>query len=402
MSGDGFSRPLGELVDERGITYGIVQPGSAVADGVPILRVNNFTNNGTLQLADVLRVDASIEANYQRSRLRGGEVLVTLVGSAGRVAVAPPSLEGWNVARAVGVIPVRADLVDPRWVAWCVEGPVGQKFIDVHLNTTVQSTLNLSDLRRVPIPLPPAGERETITAVLSALDEKIECNLRVGELANQVAERRFAAMIQADSFSCKPISAIAAVKGGATPSTSLAEYWGGPFAWATPKDLAGLPLPVLLETGRTLSEAGLAQISSGLLPRGAVLLSSRAPIGYLAIADLPVAINQGFIALVPNGAVSSEFLLHWAKWAMPEILSRANGTTFQEINKVNFRPIEVPVPTQSELDRFDGEVHPLHELMVASLRENAALQRTRDYLLPRLLDGRLRVRDAEKVVESAT
>src|SRR5262245_25404806 len=89
--------------------------------------------------------------------------------------------------------------------------------------------------------------------------------------------------------------------GGAAPSTGDAILWNGDLNWATPKDLSSLNSPVLLSTERTISEAGLAKISSGLLPVGTVLLSSRAPVGYVAIAEVPTAINQGFIAIVCDG-----------------------------------------------------------------------------------------------------
>ena len=85
---------------------------------------------------------------------------------------------------------------------------------------------------------------------------------------------------------------------------------------------------MLLDTERRITDAGLAQISSGLLPVGTVLLSSRAPIGYLSVAEIPVAINQGFIAMKPKKPVPNLFLLLWARFAHEDILSRANGSTF--------------------------------------------------------------------------
>jgi type I restriction enzyme S subunit len=107
---------LGDLVEERGVSYGIVQPGSETADGVPIVRVNNISN-GRIDTTDILEVEAHIEAKFLRSRLRGGEVLLTLVGTLGEVAIVPDNLRGWNVARAVGVIPVRKD-PGSLWVPW--------------------------------------------------------------------------------------------------------------------------------------------------------------------------------------------------------------------------------------------------------------------------------------------
>src|SRR5208337_4115251 len=101
------------------------------------------------------------------------------------------------------------------------------------------------------------------------------------------------------------IADLAEVVGGSTPSTKEPTFWeDGIHYWATPKDLAALRTPALLTTERRITEAGLTQIASGLLPAGTVLLSSRAPIGYRAVAEVPVAINQGFIAMQPLDGVS--------------------------------------------------------------------------------------------------
>lgn len=162
---------LGNLVEERGVSYGIVQPGSTTTDGVPIVRVNNI-RNGRIDTTDMLKVGADIEAKFQRSRLHGGEVLLTLVGTLGEVAIVPDSLRGWNVARAVGVIPVRSD-PGSLWLSICLRSAFIQHCIRTWATTTVQATFNLRDLAKLPIPIPPADTREAIAAVLGALDDKM-------------------------------------------------------------------------------------------------------------------------------------------------------------------------------------------------------------------------------------
>jgi type I restriction enzyme S subunit len=129
------------------------------------------------------------------------------------------------------------------------------------------------------------------------------------------------------------------------------------------------------------------RISSGLLPIGTVLLSSRAPIGYLAIAESPTAINQGFIAMLPERNVSNMFLLLWAEAAHDDILSRANGSTFLEINKAKFRLVPVASPTRGVMAAFDREVRRLYDRIVVNVRESDTLATLRDTLLPRLLSG---------------
>lgn len=149
---------------------------------------------------------------------------------------------------------------------------------------------------------------------------------------------------------------------------------------------------MLLDTERRITDAGLAQISSALLPVGTVLLSSRAPIGYLAVAEVSVAINQGFIAMKPRKGVSNLFLLLWSDFAHDDILSRANGSTFLEISKANFRPIPLVAPPAQVMQAFDQYVRPLYQRIVENERESYTLAAVRDALLLKLLSGEVRVK----------
>lgn len=192
------------------------------------------------------------------------------------------------------------------------------------------------------------------------------------------------------------------VCGGSTPSTKEPEFWeGGQHCWATPKDLSALKFPVLLDTDRKITDAGLAKISSGLLPVGTVLLSSRAPIGYLAIAEVPTAINQGFIAMKCDGALPNVFVLPWCRESMDAIVGNANGSTFQEISKSNFRPLRVVVPSDPVLTSFTRSAVSLYRQLAESERESRSLAQLRDTLLPKLISGELRVPDAERIVGAA-
>jgi len=199
----------------------------------------------------------------------------------------------------------------------------------------------------------------------------------------------------------KSIGEVIKAVGGTTPSTKEPSFWDGDINFVTPKDLAGLPSPVLLDTERRITEAGLRQISSGLLPKGTVLMSSRAPIGYLAIAEISVAVNQGFIAMVCDGPLPSHYTLQWARHNMDTIIGNANGTTFLEISKAHFRPIQVLVPSSSVLAAFVGRVDTLHRRVVCNLRESRTLAALRDALLPKLVSGEMWVGDGEQFVSEA-
>ena len=189
--------------------------------------------------------------------------------------------------------------------------------------------------------------------------------------------------------------------GGATPSTKEPFYWeDGEYHWATPKDLSKLSSPVLLDTARKITEAGVRKISSGLLPVGTVLMSSRAPIGYLAIAAVPTAVNQGFIAMVCEKRLSNLFVLFWCYENLGHIKGIAGGSTFSEISKRVFRPIPVVVPSQRIVEAHEWIVRPLYSKIVANMKESESLAQTRDFLLPKLMSGEIRLCEAEKTVEA--
>ena len=163
--------PLSELTSTN-VTYGVVQPGAAVPDGVPMIRVNNFSGN-TLNLVDVMRISHAVERKYERTRLRADDVLITVVGSVGRVAVVPSELAGWNIARAVALIRPRSTAL-ARWIAHFLRSPIAQHRMGIAANTTVQTTVNLKDLREMRIPMPPELIRRGISELLGALDDRID------------------------------------------------------------------------------------------------------------------------------------------------------------------------------------------------------------------------------------
>lgn len=204
---------------------------------------------------------------------------------------------------------------------------------------------------------------------------------------------------QPEGWDIVTIGDISTIVGGATPSTNQTNFWeDGHHPWVTPKDISTLSTPVLLTTSRKITDAGLERISSGLLPQGTVLMSSRAPIGYLAISEIPLAINQGFIAILPNKNISNLFFLYWCGYNKEYIINYANGSTFLEINKRNFRKICLSLPTQPILKKWDGIVRKLYKLMKSNEIENKILASMRDALLPKLLSGEIRVEDLEGVL----
>lgn len=193
-----------------------------------------------------------------------------------------------------------------------------------------------------------------------------------------------------------PIGDLVEAVGGSTPDTKNEAFWEpAVHHWTSPKDLSGATAPVLLDTERMVSDAGLAKISSGLLPVGTLLMSSRAPIGYLSLSQVPVAINQGYIAMPPGGRLPPEYMYFWCQLNMDAIKGRANGSTFMEISKKAFRPIPALLPSPEVVNRFHDFARAVFSRVTANERQARALTELRNTLLPRLISGKLQLQEVE-------
>lgn len=291
-------------------------------------------------------------------------------------------------------------------------------------------------LLELPFPDLPRSDQEEIGRVAALCDQKIELNRRMAATLEEMARALYrswfvdfdpvktkaeglppAFMDEAtaalfpdrfgddglpEGWELTTIGAVANIVGGATPSTAVPEYWDeGSHAWATPKDLAGMSDAFLIETSRQITDQGLAKIGSGLSPAGSMLLSSRAPIGYRAITRIPVAVNQGFIVIRETSTITGIEAYLWSEVHMETILSNANGSTFQEISKKNFRPIPYVLADEPVRRSFDDLVKPMFERLAVLSMENRDLANLRDTLLPKLMSGELRVGEAREQVEDA-
>ena len=157
------------------------------------------------------------------------------------------------------------------------------------------------------------------------------------------------------SWPIATVGKVCDVVSGATPRTNKPEFWGGNIPWVTPKDLSELGRKHLCDTPRKITRAGFENCSAKMLPAQSVLLSSRAPIGLVAINTLPVCTNQGFKSLVPHlDSVSPDFLFWWLKAHEKHIQSKGRGATFKEVSKRIVEKLQIPLPPLAEQKRIAG------------------------------------------------
>lgn len=409
---DGWSyQVLGELLADRGISYGVVQPGQRVSDGVPMIRVNNI-KDGKIREDDIFRVDEAIECGYLRTRLLGGEVLLTLVGSLGECAVVPERLSGWNIARAVGMIPVRSD-VSPEWVAYCLRSSILQRYMRDWATTTVQATLNLRDVAKLPVPLPPRTEREAIVSIVKALDDKIDLNRRL----NQALEAIARAIFKSWFVDRGPMREGRPGFSGAPKESqveTIPDGWAVESVYRVANVLYGAPFSSSLfnEIGVGLP---LMRIRDLVSQEPNVFTAERHPKGFTAKpGDLVVGMDGEFRIHLwrgPESLVNQRICLFRPKIGIPRAFVRyslekpleffersKSGTTVIHLGKADIDTFRIVVPDQGALDAFSEVTEPLFDHILANEAESRTLAALRDTLLPKLLSGEIRVKQAEKVV----
>ena len=251
--------------------------------------------------------------------------------------------------------------------------------------------------------IPPLPEQQAIASVLSALDDKIDLLQRQNQTLEQMAATLFRQWFieeAKEDWEEVTIGDIFTLKGGSTPSTKESSFWDGNISWTSPKDLSNSKSIFMFDTERKITEAGLAKISSGLLPVRTLLMSSRAPIGYLAMTDIEVAINQGYIAIPEHQTYSTEFMYLWCQLNMDTIENAGNGSVFQEISKSSFRDLIFVIPDENTLNRFDAFVKPTFTKIKSNTQQIRTLQSMRDTLLPKLISGEVRLKGFETLSEA--
>ncbi len=300
------------------------------------------------------------------------------------------------VSTGFAVLSAIVEKAVPKYLYYLLSSNDVVNFLDsiAEGSTSAYPSLRPNDIIQLDVFLPPLSEQKRIASTLSNIDDKIDLLHRQNKTLEALAETLFRQWFveeAEESWEKGELDDVISVKGGTTPSTSKPEFWNGNIHWSSPRDLSNHNSIFLFDTERRISERGLKEIGSGLLPLGTVLLSSRAPIGYLAITEIPIAINQGYIAILCDKLVSNHFIYLWCKANMSAIENAGNGSVFQEISKTTFRSLDFKIPPREKLKSFEIEVYPMFQKIKSNANQIKTLTHLRDTLLPKLMSGEVRV-----------
>jgi len=441
------TKQLSELICSR-LSYGIVQPGQHVENGIPILRVTDVWNS--FNYNSLKKVNKKISDKHTRTVLKGGELLIAVVGAPGEVKIAPIEWAGFNVARAIAV--AKFDKEDVRdYTFYYLDYAKKIGIWNGVLNETVQPTLNIGDLLQAEIKFPLKETRVKISKVLSSLDDRIALNRRTNATleamaqalfkswfvdfdpvidnalasgralpeALQVRAARRRAVIEGGEYPRLPeatqalfpdgfvwleeletwvnegwggisISSLCSkVQNGSTPKRSEESYWkNGGIPWLTSGEVR---TSLITKTSQFISEEGLKNSSAKLNPPNTTVVAMYgATAGEVALLGIETTTNQAVCALIPTQhARLFNYLSLSTK--VKELAGKARGSAQQNISKGIIENFEIVKPSTELLEEFEAKCSKFFDLRFNNIHQSTTLSSLRDVLLPALLSGEVEV-----------
>ena len=302
-----------------------------------------------------------------------------------------------------------ATTIDGHMILIRSNGKVTQKFLGYALKAHQWEVLQLDEgstgqtelnrdrlLDEIMINYPVSlDEQNAIVGTLESIDRKLIVNEQLNDNLEQQAQSYFQELFvdnASPEWTTGTISDLGTVVGGSTPSKTKPEYYTeSGIAWITPKDLSINKSKFVSHGENDITELGLKNSSAAIMPEGTVLFSSRAPIGYIAIAAGEVTTNQGFKSVVPKPEIGTPFVYFFLKNTLPVIEGMASGSTFKEVSGSTMKNVPAVIPDAETLAKFSDFCAPIFAQQRILEEQNQSLATLRDNLLPKLMSGEIDV-----------
>lgn len=394
---------LSFIVDNRGKTV------PTTTSGHILIATNCIKNDRLYPCYEKIRfLSEDTYQSFFRSHPIPGDILFVCKGTPGRCALVPDPID-FCIAQDMVGLRANKSIIDNKYLLAVLRSYEIQKFI---YNTSVGDVIphfKKQFFNKLLIPVPPMELQTKIGAFYYSISQKIENNNKINANLESQAQALFKSwFVDFTPFKDQPfvdselgpipqgwkvgkLGDLGEIVGGSTPSKSKPEYYTTHgIAWLTPKDLSTSKAKFTSRGEIDITDEGYKSTSTKLMPRGSVLFSSRAPIGYLTIAKNEICTNQGFKSLVPNG-VGTGFVYYTLRHLTPQIENRATGSTFKEASATLMRSVETIVPPTSILNKFEELLRPILQFQEKKEEENQRLAALRDTLLPKLMSGEIKL-----------
>ena len=368
-----------------------------VNSGVPVLNGSNLEgfslSEKAFRFVTKEKADSLNKANAHR-----GDIVITHRGTLGQIVFIPQDSRYDRYVISQSQFRVRCnDKVLPEYLVYYFHTPIGQhKLLSNASQVGVPALARPSStFQQIEVELPELSIQKRVVEIITTIQKKIENNQELNDNLEQQAHSYFQELFvdnASPEWTTGTISDLGTVVGGSTPSKAKPEYYTeSGIAWITPKDLSINKSKFISHGENDITELGLKNSSAAIMPEGTVLFSSRAPIGYIAIAAGEVTTNQGFKSVVPKPEIGTPFVYFFLKNTLPVIEGMASGSTFKEVSGSTMKNVPAVIPDAEILAKFSDFCAPIFAQQRTLEEQNQSLAKLRDSLLPKLMSGEIDV-----------
>lgn len=400
------------------LTYGFTNPMPSAEDGPYLITAKNV-NNGKILFSSCRRTtqEAFDTLLTDKSRPMLNDVLVTKDGTLGRIGLVDK--ENCCINQSVALLRPNNKII-PKFLKYLLESPYYQARMNLDARGTTIQHIQITVLKKMEVAIPSLTEQYKIVDIISKLDDKINTNQQMNRTLEAIGKAIFKHWFvhfefpnengqpykssggeMVDSklgeipgcWEVQELGTVIETTGGGTPSTKKEEYWEkGNIKWFSPRDITRNNQMFITNSEKNINNSGLKHSSARLFPPLSLMMTSRATVGELSINTKEACTNQGFITCIPNEKLSTYYLYFWIKMNKEHIISLSSGSTFREINKSTFRALNIIIPSNEVLSRYNSLSKPIFNQIKTLQAQNQELTQIRDSLLPKLMSGKIRVK----------
>ncbi|MEK7266022.1 MAG: restriction endonuclease subunit S [Pseudomonadota bacterium] len=411
----------------------------------PFVVRSQDVREGFFKIDEAARVsEETYQERIERAEPTYGDIFYSREGTYFGIAAEMP--RGLRICLGQRMVLIRPDpaKVDKTFLRLWLNSPILTRHIHGFRDGTVAERLNMPTIRGLPVPKVLLHEQRRISELLGSLDDKIELNRRMNETLEALAQAIFrdwfvdfgptrrkmegatdpikimggvtqntdeAARLAAlfptaladnglpEGWKWSNIGSQACTLLGGTPSRSRADFWSGDIPWINSGKANEFRI---LTPSEQITKLGLDSSATKLLPRRTTVIAiTGATLGQVSLTEIETCANQSIVGVIDSGRLSSAFLYYWIKENIDVLVSKQTGGAQQHINKGNVEELPVIIASSDIFVAFGKLANPLLDHIASACFESLSLAAMRDLLLPKLMSGEIRLKDAEKIAEAA-
>lgn len=386
-----------------------------VDSGTPIITVEHLVEN-KISHENLPLVSDEDKIRLSKYILKEGDIVFSRVGSVDRCAYVSKNEDGWLFSGRCLRIRVDETKVNPRYLSYYFAQSSFKSYIRKIAVGATMPSLNTAIMSELELNLPPLPVQKKIAAILSSLDDKIEINTRMNKVLEETARALFhrwfvefefpndegkpykssgGRMIASEmgeipeGWRVGTLKELITIIGGGTPKTSIKEYWTGTIPWFSVVDVPKEGDIFVLDTEKHVSELGIENSSTQILPLGTTIISARGTVGKIAMVGTPMAMNQSCYGIKGKDAGTDIYIYYLISNMVGTLQKQGHGSVFNTITRDTINNQQVVIPDIDIRSTFDQAQLPLFQQIKTNLQQSDALKKIRDTLLPKLLCGEL-------------